>query len=229
MAPRPDPERPARARLGRALRTIRSGLGISLADVSLRTGVSISTLSKVENGQLSLTYDKLVQLSEGLEVDIGVFFEAEPTAPHRQPEQVTARRSVTRPGDEMLIETPNYDYRYLSAELSQKAMVPILITIRARSMVEFSQMSRHSGEEFIYILRGPVEVHTEHYAPTALATGDAMYLDSTMAHAFLALGDTDALMLNVCYSPSAGHIQTLVELARARAEKRETDDQGKGS
>jgi hypothetical protein len=34
-------------------------------------------------------------------------------------------------------------------------------------------------------------------------------------------------MLNVCYSPSAGHIQTLVDLARARAEKRETDDQGK--
>jgi quercetin dioxygenase-like cupin family protein len=84
-------------------------------------------------------------------------------------------------------------------------------------MVEFSQMSRHSGEEFIYVLRGPVEVHTEHYAPTVLATGDAMYLDSTMAHAFLAMGDTDALMLNVCHSPSAGHVQTLVELARARA------------
>lgn len=216
VAPRPEAERPARARLGRALRTIRSGLGISLADVSLRTGVSVSTLSKVENGQLSLTYDKLVQLSEGLEVDIGVFFDAEPVAPDRQPGQVTARRSVTRPGDEMLIETPNYDYRYLSTELSQKAMVPILITIRARSMVEFNQMSRHSGEEFIYVLRGPLEVHTEHYAPTALETGDAMYLDSTMAHAFLALGDEDALMLNVCYSPSAGHIQTLVELARAR-------------
>jgi hypothetical protein len=37
------------------------------------------------------------------------------------------------------------------------------------------------------------------------------------AHAFLAVGETDALMLNVCYSAKAGHLQTLVQLARAKA------------
>src|SRR5215212_1490394 len=67
-----------KARLGAALRAIRSQMRLTLADVSARTGVSVSTLSKVENGQLSPTYDKLVQLSEGLEVDIGAFFDARP-------------------------------------------------------------------------------------------------------------------------------------------------------
>lgn len=214
----PDGQEPARARLGRALRTIRAGLGISLAEVALRTGVSVSTLSKVENGQMSLTYDKLVQLSEGLGVDITAFFEAEPVLPDGPAVAVTARRSITREGEELRIETPNYDYRYLNTELSKKAMVPIVITIRARSLVDFGQFSRHSGEEFIYVLKGPLEVHSEHYAPTQLETGDSMYLDSTMAHAFVAPGEEDALMLNVCYSPSAGHLQTLVELARAKAE-----------
>jgi transcriptional regulator with XRE-family HTH domain len=209
----PSPDRPARARLGRALRAIRARLGISLADVALRTGVSISTLSKVENGQLSLTYDKLVQLSEGLSIDISVFFSETPRI-EETTEVVTARRSITRPGEEMLIETPNYDYRYLNTELSQKAMVPILITIRARSVVAFDQFSRHSGEEFIYVLKGSIEVHSEHYAPTLLQEGDAMYLDSTMAHAFIVLGDRDALMLNVCYSAAAGHQQALVKMAR---------------
>lgn len=209
--------RPARARLGRALRAIRNGLGISLAEVALRTGVSVSTLSKVENGQMSLTYDKLVQLSEGLEVDISAFFAASPPVPATGKSQVTARRSITRPGEEMLVETPNYDYRYLCTDLSQKAMVPILITIRARSLVKFNQLSRHSGEEFIYVLRGPIEVHTEHYAPARLNEGDAIYIDSTMAHASLAIGDRDALVINVCYSPSAGHLQNLVDLARATA------------
>lgn len=212
------PPRPARARLGRALRAIRAGLGISLAEVALRTGVSVSTLSKVENGQMSLTYDKLVQLSEGLEVDISAFFDARPPAAGAGNSQVTARRSITRPGEEMLVETPNYDYRYLCTDLSQKAMVPILITIRARSLVRFSQLSRHSGEEFIYVLRGPIEVHTEHYAPARLDEGDAIYIDSTMAHASLAIGETDALVINVCYSPSAGHLQNLVDLARASAQ-----------
>jgi transcriptional regulator with XRE-family HTH domain len=208
-----SPDRPARARLGRALRAIRAKLGISLAEVALRTGVSISTLSKVENGQLSLTYDKLVQLSEGLSIDISVFFSETPTIAEAT-EVVTARRSITRPGEEMLIETPNYDYRYLNTELSQKAMVPILITIRARSVVAFDQFSRHSGEEFIYVLKGSIEVHSEHYAPTLLQVSDSMYLDSTMAHAFIALGNRDAQMLNICYSAAAGHQQALVKMAR---------------
>jgi transcriptional regulator with XRE-family HTH domain len=40
-----------KARLGAALRAIRSQMRLTLADVSARTGVSVSTLSKVENGQ----------------------------------------------------------------------------------------------------------------------------------------------------------------------------------
>ena len=68
-----------KARLGHALRTIRSRLSLTLAEASARTGVAVSTLSKVENGQMSLTYDKLVQLSEGLEIDISTFFDPIPT------------------------------------------------------------------------------------------------------------------------------------------------------
>jgi mannose-6-phosphate isomerase-like protein (cupin superfamily) len=112
------------------------------------------------------------------------------------------------------VRTENYDYRYLCTDLAQKAMVPVLITIRARSLVEFSALSRHSGEEFLYILRGQVLVHTEHYAPETLAAGDAMYLDSTMGHAFLTTGSGSAQMINVCHSPQTGLFQALLEMAR---------------
>ena len=158
----------AKARLGHALRTIRSRMRLTLADVSARTGVAVSTLSKVENGQLSLTYDKLVQLSEGLEVDIAVFFDADPDIPEPVSPMVTARRSVTRRGEGLLVETPNYDYRYLCTDLARKGMVPILITIRARSIEQFSSFSSHSGEEFLHVLRGSIEVHTEFYEPMML-------------------------------------------------------------
>ncbi|WP_035485046.1 helix-turn-helix domain-containing protein [Geminicoccus roseus] len=207
-----------KARLGNALRAIRRRLDLSLTEVAARTGVAISTLSKVENNQLSLTYDKLVQLSEGLEVDISVFFEPEPatTADRLQP-AVTARRSITRKADGLLVQTPNYDYRYVCTDLTHKAMVPILITIHARSLVEFPLLSRHAGEEFLYVLRGHVLVHTEYYEPAELAPGESMYLDSTMGHAFLsAPGPKDAQILNVCHSPNAGHFRSLLDLARAQ-------------
>ncbi len=200
-------------RLGRALRAIRGRLGLTLAEVAQRTGIAVSTLSKIENGQLSPTYDKLVQLSEGLALDISAFF-ADDASPAPPPLQlVTARRSICRRGEGLRVATANYDYDYLCADLAHKAMVPILITIRARSLVEFSDLSRHSGEEFLYILRGQVEVHTEHYAPLALQSGEAMYLDSTMGHAFLTTGAGSAQMLNVCHSPQTSLFRTLVEMA----------------
>ena len=205
-----------KARLGHALRGIRARLGFTLAETSARTGVAVSTLSKVENGQLSLTYDKLVQLSEGLGIDISTFFDPIPANGEDPAAQPTARRSVTRRGEGLLVETPDYDYRYLCTDLSRKGMVPILITIRARSLIEFSAMSSHAGEEFIYILRGTVEVHTDVYEPTTLGAGEAMYIDSTMRHAFLSTGDQPALMLNVCHSPRTGHFRKLVEMAEAQ-------------
>ena len=58
-----------RARLGAALRQLRREKSLTLAEVSQRTGFSVPTLSKVENDRLSLSYDKLIRLSEGLGVD----------------------------------------------------------------------------------------------------------------------------------------------------------------
>ena len=69
-----------KARLGHALRGIRARMGLILAEASARTGVAVSTLSKVENGQLSLTYDRLIQLSERPEIDISTFFDPIPAS-----------------------------------------------------------------------------------------------------------------------------------------------------
>jgi transcriptional regulator with XRE-family HTH domain len=208
-----------KARLGHALRTIRSRLRLTLAETSARTGVAISTLSKVENGQMSLTYDKLVQLSEGLEIDISTFFDPIPINGERPDLQPTARRSLTRRGEGLLVETPNYDYRYLCTDLSRKGMVPILITIRARATEQLTAFSSHSGEEFIHVLRGSIEVRTEFYEPTGLGPGDSLYIDSRMKHASLSTGRQSATVLNICWSPHAGHFRMLYELALSGADR----------
>jgi ribosome-binding protein aMBF1 (putative translation factor) len=67
--PPPEPERQI-PNLGDCLRAIRFKRRLSLADVSAATGIARSTLSRVESNQLSLTYDKLVQLSRGLRIDL---------------------------------------------------------------------------------------------------------------------------------------------------------------
>ncbi len=184
------------SRLGAALRALRKERSWTLAEVSRRTGFSIPTLSKVENNRLSLSYDKLIRLSEGLDVDIAQLFS--PAAELPGTGAVVGRRSVNRRGEGELVPTQNYDYRYLSTDLTHKKFIPILAELRARSPEQFGDLVRHTGEEFVYVLEGEVEIRTDLYAPLTLTAGESAYLDSSMGHAYLAKGDGPCRLLAVC-------------------------------
>jgi predicted transcriptional regulator len=59
-----------RPTLGRILKELRRHRNWTLREMSERSGIPVSTLSKVENDRLTLTYDKLAQLSEHHEIPI---------------------------------------------------------------------------------------------------------------------------------------------------------------
>lgn len=180
--------------LGGVVRSLRQQRNWTLKEMSLRTGIPFSTLSKVENDRLTLTYEKLLQLAERLNMRLSDLF-AEPQ-PADASATVIARRSIGSVKSAMRIETPNYDLAFLCAELRKKRAVPVLTRVRARNLEEFGPLSRHSGEEWAYILEGQVVVHTEYYDPVTLDVGEVIYLDSGMGHAYvLGEGHENALMI----------------------------------
>ncbi|WP_202037115.1 cupin domain-containing protein (plasmid) [Agrobacterium vitis] len=87
-------------------------------------------------------------------------------------------------------------------------MVPLRMTIRNHVPPPLDEWSIHDGEEFIYVLSGVLQFHTEHYAPLTLNPGDSCYLDSTMRHAFVAIGEQEAEILSVCLSVKPFQDQT---------------------
>lgn len=213
--------------LGNLLRGLRSRNGWTLREMSERSGIPVSTLSKVEHDRLTLTYDKLQQLSQRLGIRVSdLFAEAEqkPEAP------VTARRSIGRPEQAVQVTTPNYDYHYLCPELRRKRMIPILTTIRAKTVEEFGELVRHSGEEFIYVLSGRIEVHTEFYHPEVLEPGESIYIDSQMGHAYIvADGCEEAVVLGICSSADDDLMNSLMNLRGPdQAAERGSGDHGRG-
>lgn len=203
-------------RLGECLKAARAAQGLTLKQVSAASGLALSTLSKVENGQMSLTYDKLLQLSQGLGISIAALFQAPAAPPAPPPAMVTARRSICRAGEGQRLATDVYDYLYQCTDLVRKRMIPIIARPEARDLAEFGEMIRHGGEEYFLVLQGRVAVHTEFYAPDVLETGDAIYLDSSMGHAYLNAGDGPALAICVCSSPDADLDGQLAATLRAR-------------
>ncbi|QCI66013.1 helix-turn-helix domain-containing protein [Phreatobacter stygius] len=207
---------PQRPQLGDCLKAARRARGLTLKDVSARTGMALSTLSKVENHQMSLTYDKLLQLSAGLGMEVAeLFHPAEMNAPVSA--MPTARRSISRKGEGQFVRTKAYGYSYQNTELLGKRMIPIIAELTARSLDEFGPLMRHSGEEYLLVLEGRVAVHTEFYAPELLEPGDGIYIDSTMAHAYLNVGDGPARAICVCSADSPDLYEQLQTLARRSA------------
>ncbi|MBX3693546.1 MAG: helix-turn-helix transcriptional regulator [Steroidobacteraceae bacterium] len=201
---------PARPTLGRVLRALRTRNDWTLKEMSRRTGIPLSTLAKVEHDRLTLTYDKLQQLSERLKIRMADLF-AEPSAGPEPP--VTARRSIGRLDRAIRVNTRNYDYYYLCAELRRKRMIPVLTRIRAKSVGEFGELVHHSGEEYIYVLEGRVEIHTEFYDPIVLEAGESVYIDSNMGHAYVAAeGCEEASVLGVCSSADEGLMDALMQI-----------------
>jgi transcriptional regulator with XRE-family HTH domain len=178
---------------GAALRALRRERGWTIADVSKRTGLAVSTLSKIENDRMSLNYDKLTRLSAGLKIDI-----AELLAANTTPAQVLGLRSITRAGEGRSIATDKYLHRYPAGDLRNKRFVPIVAELHARSLEEFGELIRHPGEEYAYVLEGVVELHTELYAPARLEVGDSIYFDSGTAHAYIAATPGPCRVLAIC-------------------------------
>lgn len=184
--------------LGSALRSIRSERGWSLANASSKTGMSISSWSKIENGQRSLTYDKLLSLAKALKVDITrLFTEGTEDPAGRARDLHIGRRSVHRGSDGFVVNAGVYTYRYLGEELVRKRFLPVIMELHARSVKDFEQLLRHGGDEFAYVLEGEVELHTEVYAPLKLKVGDSVYFDSGVGHAYVNGSDAPARILTI--------------------------------
>lgn len=177
--------------LAQRLAEIRASRGLTLREMQALTGIPASTLSKVQNGQATLSYGALVRLAHGLAIEVSDLFT------NRTVDIKAGRRAITKRGTGLDEATERYMFELLCSDLINKQMNPAILEITARSLREAGGLSRHEGEEFIYVLSGVVDVHSEDYRLSRLEQGDALYLDSTSGHAYVNVGKEPARLLAV--------------------------------
>jgi len=175
--------------LGQRVRDLRKAQGWTLEQAAGRAGLARSTLSKIENGQMSPTYDALKKLASGLEISVPQLF----TPPQR--DQVNGRLAMTRDGAGTAQATVTYEHELLAETLTKKQMLPYRARVRARDMAEFDGWVRHDGEEFLYVLTGVIRLYTEFYEPIEMRRGDSAYYDASMGHNVVSVSQDDATIL----------------------------------
>jgi transcriptional regulator with XRE-family HTH domain len=175
--------------LGARVRALRQERNWTLEQAAQKAGLARSTLSKIENEQMSPTFDAVQKLAQGLGISVPqLFTPAKTDAP-------MARRAVTRRGQGQGHVTATYEHEMLASDLTRKKMLPYRARVRARSMEDFDGWVRHDGEEFLYVLTGRIRFFTEHYSPVDMERGDSAYYDAAMGHNVVTISEEDAEIL----------------------------------
>ena len=179
--------------VGKTLRRLRRENGWTLSTVSTKTGVAVSTLSKIENNQTSPNYDVLVRLCEGLDLNLAEFFQGGTFSTFAH-----GSRTVNRLGDGIRYQTPFGERLVLSDELSRKALAPSLLYLpKETAEPPVVEIHSHTGEEFLYVVSGTLKFYMEPYTAIVLKEGESVHFDAQMPHGWIAVGDTDAVSLVV--------------------------------
>jgi transcriptional regulator with XRE-family HTH domain len=199
--------------IGERVRQLRQTGNMTLATVAKRSGISAATLSKIENDKVSPTFANLIRLAEAFDTSLAQLIGTTTTAP-----PTTARVAVTRREDVTFTSTHSYDMGALCTDLRNKRMSPFLDRVYPSNPKIGDRLVQHVGEEFVYVLKGVIEIHTEHYQPIRLRVGDSAYFDSQMAHAYRSEGDEPAEMLMIYLGPEGSSDSLSMDIVKQISE-----------
>lgn len=191
-------ERPAagpkeREFLGDRVRNAREMRGLTLQDLSSRTGIKIDTLKRVESNEMIPPLGELIRLGKALETKMGYFISPGVDKPMTIV-RADQRRPVSRYG-ERRSERYGYFYESLAPEKANRSMEPFIVTLLPTDVEE---LSTHDGQEFLFVLEGQMKARVGDQIEF-LGPGDALYYDSTQPHFVRCVGGRETKILAVLY------------------------------
>ena len=182
------PRRKAKKRVpvGQKIKKARIGKKIKLVQVANETGFSIDYLKEIESGKAIPPVGALLQISRALEIDSGSLL--------KEPESQLESRIKAHTK-----RTENYAYTTLTPGAENKHLKAFLVSVDPQQDHE-GVGYHHEGEEFVFVLRGKIEVAVGEHINT-LETGDSLHFNSSIHHNLKSISDETTELLVVLYSP----------------------------
>lgn len=180
--------KPKAKSIGPRLRRLRMQRLLSLGHVARAVGVSIGFLSAIEREQMSASIATLRRLARFYQINILSLFDPSEANPGR-----------VRPSERKILDAgPGVRMELLS--WGNTMMEPHLFRIAPSA--GSGESYAHEGEEFLYILRGNLEISLADGERLCLEEGDSFYFESSNEHRWKNPGKKEALVLWVNTPPT---------------------------
>jgi DNA-binding transcriptional MerR regulator/quercetin dioxygenase-like cupin family protein len=181
-APAADaPDLPDGPALGPKLRKMRKRLSLGIVEASKRAGISPGFLSAIELSKANASVATLHRLAATYNSTVLEFFDLPGHA-----------RRLMRPGQRRVLRTDSgVDIELLS--IGTKMLEPMLFRVPPSAGSDGSYS--HVGEEFIYMLKGTLEIWLGELERHLLREGDSFWFESNVGHRWFNPSDEDALLI----------------------------------
>ena len=167
---------------------LRDAMDLSVAEMADRLGVEPEIVAAYESGTIEIPVSYLFEVAQDCGVDLTVLISGG--------EAHLKSHSLVKKGGGLSVERrKDYDYQSLAYKFTGRRMEPFLIRVPPKKEEELKAVT-HSGQEFIYMLKGRLEL-TLDGNKVVLESGDSLYFSSHTPHALRALGGEDAEFLDV--------------------------------
>lgn len=174
--------------ISRRIKDLRDAMGISAEELAARVGVPVEDVLSYESGSREVPVSYLYSLAKATGVDLTALITGSEAKLHqyclvKKGEGLSATRRKA------------YKYQSLAYRFKRPSMEPLLVTVppRERGEIEHNQ---HAGEEFIFLLKGRMEVLLGGDA-VVMEPQDSLYFSSSIPHSMRALDGKEAEFLDV--------------------------------
>lgn len=178
-------------RIGNLIKTRRSGMGLSIRELSAKSGVAAGTISQIETGKTSPNLVSIYSLCETLNFPISALFledNSDRIKLVRKDERVSFVRNTSN--TESIIES--------LITKGDTQMWGGVVDMPAHT--DSGDFYYHEGEEFVFILDGTVTFMLEGAPDYDLTVGDTLYYPNEIGHRWENKSDAPARFLIVSTS-----------------------------
>jgi len=171
--------------VGERIKSLRSKKGLSLRELSDRSGLSFNAISKIEREENSPTVASLHKIASALDVHISDLFR----------QAIHQFAVFVRSEDSTLFKSNGITIESLGRGLPNQQLEPFIMTV-APHLENLSEPVSHSGEEFVYCLSGKMEyvVGDESFV---MKPGDKLLFKASQPHCWRNLGNEPAEVMLV--------------------------------
>ncbi|MDD5040636.1 MAG: XRE family transcriptional regulator [Candidatus Omnitrophica bacterium] len=181
-------------KIGHRLHQLRKDKGLTLEELSSKSGVALATLSRMENNKMPGTLKSHISICKALDVSIAELYR------ELEDENKTVEAVPHKKRTEHFVHSAKAKYELLVMKALDKKIMPLMMLLGPGGSTQEEQ-TKPGIEKFVYVISGSFDAHVGEDKYT-LRKGDSLYFDASLKHRFVNASKADAEAICVLSPPA---------------------------